>query len=102
MKYGLNTLIWTGTFDRSHVPLLAEIKAHGFDGAELPLFDPAAFQAADLRRGLEQNGLECTLCSVLTGGTNIISDDAAVRARTRTHMTEIVKTAAEVGAKIVA
>jgi len=102
MKYGVNTFIWTGSFDRSNLPLLAEIKAHGFDGAELPLFDPAQFQAADLRRGLEENGLECTICSVLTGGTNIISDDAAVRARTRTHMADIVKAAAEVGAKTVA
>jgi D-psicose/D-tagatose/L-ribulose 3-epimerase len=102
MKYGVNTFIWTGSFDRSHIPLLAEIKAHGFDGAELPLFDPSQFQAADLRRGLEQNGLECTICSVLTGGTNIISDDPAVRAKTRTHMADIVKTAAEAGAKIVA
>jgi D-psicose/D-tagatose/L-ribulose 3-epimerase len=102
MKFGVNTFIWTGSFDRSHIPLLADIKAHGFDGAELPLFDPAAFQAADLRRGLEQNGLECTICSVLTGGTNIISDDAAVRAKTRTHMADIVKAAAEVGAKTIA
>jgi D-psicose/D-tagatose/L-ribulose 3-epimerase len=102
MKYGVNTFIWTGSFDRSHIPLLAEIKAHGFDGAELPLFDPSQFQAADLRRGLEQNGLECTICSVLTGGTNIISDDPAVRAKTRTHMADMVKAAAEAGAKIVA
>jgi D-psicose/D-tagatose/L-ribulose 3-epimerase len=102
MKFGVNTFIWTGSFDRSHIPLLAQIKEHGFDGAELPLFDPAQFQAADLRRGLEENGLECTICSCLTGGTNIISDDAAVRARTRTHMQDIVKKAAEVGARTVA
>jgi D-psicose/D-tagatose/L-ribulose 3-epimerase len=102
MKFGVNTFIWTGSFDRTHIPLLAEIKAHGFDAAELPMFDPTQFQAADLRRGLEQNGLECTICSVLTGGTNIISDDAAVRARTRTHMADCIKAAAEVGAKIMA
>ena len=102
MKYGVNTFIWTGGFDQSHIPILAEIKAHGFDGAELPLFDPRQFPAADLRRGLEQNGLECTLCSVLTGGANIISDDAGVRARTRTHMADCVKAAAEVGARIIA
>src|ERR1051325_9104202 len=98
MKFGVNTFIWTGSFDRSHIPLLAQIKEHGFDGAELPLFDPAQFQAADLRRGLEENGLECTICSCLTGGTNMISDDAAVRARTLTPLQDIVKKAAEAGA----
>ena len=102
MKFGVNTFIWSGGFDRSNIPLLAEIKAHGFDAAELPLFDPASFQAADIRRGLEQNGLECTICSVLTGGTNAISDDAGVRAKTRTHMENIIKAGAEVGAKMIA
>ena len=102
MKFGVNTFIWTGNFEQSHIPLLAEIKEHGFDGAELPLFDPSTFPAVDLRRGLEANGLESTICCVLTGGTNIISDDAAVRARTRTHMENVVKAAAEVGAKMIA
>ena len=43
MKFGVNTFIWTANFDRSHLPLLPEIKAHGFDGVEVPLFDPADF-----------------------------------------------------------
>ena len=46
----------------------------------MPLFDPAQFAAADIRRGLAENGLECTICSILTGGLSMISDDAAVRA----------------------
>ncbi len=102
MKFGVNTFIWTANFDRSNLPLLPQIKANGFDGVEVPLFDPAAFAATDIRRGLEENALECTICSVLTGGLNMISDDAAVRARTREHMKAAVKSAAEVGAKIIA
>jgi D-psicose/D-tagatose/L-ribulose 3-epimerase len=39
---------------------------------------------------------------VLSGGTNVISEDAAVRRRTRTHLEDTVKAAAEVGAKIIA
>ncbi len=102
MKFGVNTFIWTANFDSSNLPLLPRIKAAGFDGVEVPLFRPAEFAAADIRRGLDENGLECTICSVLTGGLNMISDDASVRARTRTHMADCVKSAAEVGAKIIA
>jgi D-psicose/D-tagatose/L-ribulose 3-epimerase len=102
MKYGVNTFIWTANFDRSNLPLLPRIKQAGFDGVEVPLFQPAQFAAADIRRGLEETGLECTVCSVLTGGMNILSEDAAVRARSRTHMAECVKAAAEVGARIIA
>ena len=102
MKYGVNTFIWTANFTRENLPLLPEIKRHGFDGVEVPLFRPADFALADIRKGLEQNGLECTICSVIPGGLSIISDDAAVRQKARTHMEDCIKTAAEVGAKIMA
>lgn len=102
MKFGVNTFIWTASFDRSNLPLLPQLKAGGFDGVEVPMFRPAEFATADIAKGLAENGLECTICSVLTGGLSIISEDAAVRRQSRVHMEECVKTAAEVGAKIIA
>ena len=86
MKFGVNTFIWTASFDRSHLPLLPAIKEHGFDGIEVSLFRPADFAAADIRRGLRENALECTICSVLTGGLSVISEDASVRRETLAHM----------------
>jgi D-psicose/D-tagatose/L-ribulose 3-epimerase len=102
MKFGVNTFIWTANFDRSNLPLLPQLKAGGFDGVEVPLFRPSEFATADIAKGLAENGLECTICSVLTGGLSVISEDATVRRQTRVHMEECVKTAAEVGAKIMA
>jgi D-psicose/D-tagatose/L-ribulose 3-epimerase len=102
MKFGVNTFIWTANFDRSNLPLLPRIKAAGFDGVEVPLFAPAQFAASDIRRGLRDNALECTICSVLTGGMNVISPDASTRQKTRTHLEDCAKAAAEVGAKIIA
>jgi D-psicose/D-tagatose/L-ribulose 3-epimerase len=102
MKFGVNTFIWTASFDRSHLPLLPKLKAGGFDGVEVSMFRPADFATADIAKGLAENGLECTICSVLTGGLSMLSEDASVRRQTRIHMEECVKTAAEVGAKIVA
>lgn len=102
MKFGVNTFIWSATFEKSNLPLLPVIKENGFDGVELPLFRPAEFLATDIRKGLEENGLECTICSVLVSEFSLISDDAAVRRSTITHMKDCVKTAADVGAKIIA
>jgi D-psicose/D-tagatose/L-ribulose 3-epimerase len=102
MKFGVNTFIWTASFDRSHLPLLPQLKAGGFDGVEVPLFRPSEFATADIAKGLAENGLECTICAVLTGGLSMISEDATIRRQTRVHMEECVKTAAEVGAKIMA
>jgi D-psicose/D-tagatose/L-ribulose 3-epimerase len=102
MKFGVNTFIWTVSFDASHNHLLPKIKAAGFDGVEVSMFHARDFAGADIRKGLAENGLECTICSVIPGGLNMISEDADVRARTRTHMEECIRAAADVGAKIIA
>ncbi len=102
MKFGVNTFIWSESFDRSNLPLLPKVKSWGFDGVEVPLFRAAEFAAADIRKGLEENGLECTVCSVLLPGFSLISDDASVRKKTVTHMQELIKAASEAGAKVIA
>lgn len=102
MKFGVNTFIWTASFDRSHLHLLPAIKEHGFDGIEVSLFRPVDFAAADIRRGLLENALECTICSVLTGGLSVISEDAAVRCKTLSYMKDCVQAAADVGAELIA
>jgi D-psicose/D-tagatose/L-ribulose 3-epimerase len=102
MKYGVNTFIWASDFTESEFPLLEKIREHGFDGVELPMFRPSSFPAAKIRPVLETNGLECTICSVLVDGLSAISDDAAVRRRTLAHLQDCVKTAADVGARVIA
>ena len=73
MKFGVNTFIWSAGFDHSNLPLLPRIKSWGFDGVEVPLFRPTEFAAADIRKGVEANALECTICSVLVKGLSLIS-----------------------------
>jgi D-psicose/D-tagatose/L-ribulose 3-epimerase len=102
MKYGVNTFIWTASFTRDNLPLLPEIKRHGFDGIEVSMFDPADFALNDIRKGLEQHGLECTICAVIPRELSVISGDTAIRQKTRVHLEQCIKMAAEVGAKIIA
>lgn len=102
MKFGVNALIWTASFDEAHLSLLPVIKEKGFDGVEIPVFDPAAVRAASIRKGLAQNELECTVCSVLSEGLSLIDEDQAVRRQALVRVTDCVKVAAELGAGIVA
>jgi D-psicose/D-tagatose/L-ribulose 3-epimerase len=102
MKFGVNTFIWSASFDSSSFPLLPPIKAAGFDGVEIPLFRPTGFDASDIRKGLEANGLECNVCTILVDGMSLISDDAAIRARTQGHLRDLISCAAEVGARTMA
>jgi D-psicose/D-tagatose/L-ribulose 3-epimerase len=68
----------------------------------MPIFRPAEFPAQAIRKGLEVNDLECTVCSVMLDGFNLISEDARVRRNTQGFLRDLVKTASEVGARIVA
>jgi D-psicose/D-tagatose/L-ribulose 3-epimerase len=102
MKFGVNTFIWSGTFDQSNFGLLPVIKEAGFDGVEIPLFRAKDFQAASIRKAVEAHGLECNACTVLVDGFNLISDSPDMRRRTREHLEDLVKVAAEAGVGIIA
>jgi len=102
MKFGVNTFIWTASFDQSHFRLLPAIKQAGFDGVELPLINPSQVDAPGIRRAVAANGLECTFCSVLPADLSAISDDAAVRIKTRSHLEACVRVAAEAGSRLIA
>jgi D-psicose/D-tagatose/L-ribulose 3-epimerase len=102
MKFGVNTFIWSGTFDSSNFGLLPTIKEAGFDGVEIPLLRPQELQSASIRKAIEANGLESNCCTVLVGGLSLISESSDTRRKTQQHLKEIAKAAAEAGAKIVA
>jgi len=102
MKFGVNTLIWSGEFDQSLFHLLPGIKAAGFDGIEVPIFHPERFPAAEVRRAVADNGLECNACSVFLPGTSLIDVDPDVRSRAMDHLKVCVDAAAEAGVSILA
>jgi D-psicose/D-tagatose/L-ribulose 3-epimerase len=102
MKFGVNTLLWTAGFDRSHLDLLPKVKAAGFDGIEIARFDFAGFPAAEIRKQADANGLECLFCSALTGELSLVSDDADIRRRAVSFVRDGVQVAAELGAKTMA
>ena len=102
MKFGVNTFIWSATFDPSNFGLLPLIKDAGFDGIEIPLLRPLGFAASEIRHAAEAHGLECNACTVLVDGLSLISESPDIRRRTRLHLEDVAKAAAEAGARIVA
>ncbi len=81
MKVGMNLLLWTGLVTEADFPTLGKLKAAGFDGVELPLFDGDAAHYRTIRGELDQQGLACSTVTVMTPENNPISPDAAVRAK---------------------
>lgn len=102
MRYGVNFLIWTTHFTEDHIPLLPKMKAAGFDGVELPMFNPDGYPALRIRRALEDNGLGLTFCSIVPGGMSLVDADASLRAKGIDHIRKIILLAGEMGCETVA
>lgn len=99
MKLGMNMLLWTTHVTPADYPNLEKIKATGFDGVEIPLFegDDSHFEA--LRRELNRQGLACTTVTVMPGGASAISADAPRRAAAAEHLSKVVRHSAILGSE---
>lgn len=80
MKYGMNLLLWNGEINEGMLPTLEKLKAMGYDGVEVPLFNLGLDYAAWGKR-LDDLGLRRTAVTVRNVEDNPISPDAAVRAK---------------------
>jgi D-psicose/D-tagatose/L-ribulose 3-epimerase len=75
----MNLLLWTGEVGEGTLPVMESLKAMGYDGIEIPLFNYGLDYAA-LGKHLDNLGLERTAVTVRGEEDNPISPDAAVRA----------------------
>ena len=80
MKYGMNLLLWSGEINEGLLPVLEKLKAIGFDGVEIPMFN-LDLDYANWGQRLDDLGLARTAVTVRNLEDNPISSDAAVRAK---------------------
>ena len=80
MKFGMNLLLWSGDLTDELLPVLEKLKAMGYDGVELPIFDPDVEKFARWGKRLDELGLERTAVTIRTAADNPISPDAKIRA----------------------
>ncbi|HWK66400.1 MAG TPA: sugar phosphate isomerase/epimerase [Rhizobiaceae bacterium] len=99
MKIGMCMFLWTTHVTERHEALLKDIKATGFDGVEIPIFEGDQKHYARLGEMLDRIGLERTAVSAMGDpGTNLISPDAATRRAGIDYMKWAIDCAAALGA----
>ena len=101
MKFGVNTFIWSESLMHPISVCCPRSKRQGSTGLRF-LVAAAGASVSGHSPAVEANGLECNCCTVLVDGLSLISDSPDIRRRTRQHLEEVAKAAAEAGAKIVA
>jgi D-psicose/D-tagatose/L-ribulose 3-epimerase len=99
MKIGFNLLLWTGHVTENDFPLFQKLKAVGYDGVEIPIFDvsnPAHFKKVG--QVIKDNGLQCTAVTVLPDEAhNAISPEAKNRQGAIDHLKSVLDCAHQAG-----
>ncbi len=95
-------LLWTTHLGEEHRPILEDLKATGYDGVEVPVFEgePADFE----RIGATLDGLRLERTAISAIGSeehNPVSPDAEVRRAAVAHLGHVVDCTAAVGATAV-
>jgi len=68
MKFGINTLLWTGAYTDEHVKTLtSKFKEMGFDGVEIALGAKGDIDYKKTVKAFKENGLECSSICGLFG-----------------------------------
>jgi D-psicose/D-tagatose/L-ribulose 3-epimerase len=104
MKIGMNLLLWTGHVTQEHVPILKALKDTGFDGVEVPVFDPSDEGHYRWLGGvLDDLGLQRTIVALIPDEAHSpISPDAAARAGALEHLTRVIGCGQALGAQAMA
>lgn len=104
MKIGMNMLLWTGHVTEQHVPVLQSLKATGFDGVEIPVFDVSDEGHYRWLAGvLDDIGLERTVVALIPDEAHSpLVADAACRRRAADHLCRVVDCTALLGGQVVA
>lgn len=101
MKVGMNLFLWTDDpVDEVHLPLYARLKDMGFDGIELPIFDPDPEKFAKLGAQLDNLGLERTAITICNPENDPISPDASIRKAASERLERVVDSCEAVGSSL--
>jgi D-psicose/D-tagatose/L-ribulose 3-epimerase len=98
VRLGVNLMAWSGRVGPEELGLLEGIAALGYDGVELPIFEPESLDAERVRAALAAAGLGCTASGALPVGASLLEPDE--RARGVDYVDACLAAAARCGASL--
>jgi len=103
VRLGFNLLLWTTYVTDAHLPIIEDIKATGYDGVEVPMFEGTPDHYAALGKRLAALGLASTGIGVMPGGgRSAVSPDKAERDGALEHIKWLADCTAALGGTLAA
>jgi D-psicose/D-tagatose/L-ribulose 3-epimerase len=101
MKLGFNLLLWTTHVGDAHAPILEALKAAGYDGVEIPVFEGTPDHYEALGRRLAAMDLGATTLTVIpTPDKNPLGETETERQAARDYLDWAMQCTAALGATI--
>ncbi|NLF40592.1 sugar phosphate isomerase/epimerase [bacterium] len=101
MLFGVNLLLLGDSVDRRVMRWFPRLKEMGFDGVEVPVFNPDAVPADEIRAQAAKAGLLLTASGALPPGTRFYGKAAAPRRAAEKYIRGCIKAVAALGAPVV-
>lgn len=100
MRYGVNLLLFGDAPRPAVLRRFAMVRELGFDGVEVPVFDPGTLDADRVRAAAERAGLALTVSGALPPGTRFYGTDPKARAAAHRYVEATIRATAALGAKV--
>lgn len=97
-QLGVHLMVWSGRITADEMALFPLISEMGYNGVEIPIFDPEALDLTAVREACVNSGLACTASSAMAPGLSLIDDDR--RDKGVAWLQDVVRTASALGAEL--
>ncbi|MFW6181881.1 MAG: sugar phosphate isomerase/epimerase family protein [Spirochaetota bacterium] len=94
--YGVELLLWTGTFEKKDLHLIEHARKLGFDGVEIHLQHPDRIPAGEIREALAAHGMQAAFIVILDLERNPLSPDPATRSRSLDYLKNCIDAAHQI------
>lgn len=103
MKLGFNLLLWTTHVTDEHLPIIEKLKATGYDGVEIPMFEGQPAHYKELGRRIVDAGLLSTGIGIMPPGEgkNGVSSNPAEREAALDHIKWLIDCTHALGGDVV-
>jgi D-psicose/D-tagatose/L-ribulose 3-epimerase len=99
-KIGMNLLLWGTEINESLFPVLEQIKAAGYDGVEVPIFDTNPDHWTSWRKKLDELQLDRVAVTINGPDHHQISQDPGMRQKTLDRNKQALDCAAVLGSQL--
>ena len=97
-QLGVHLMVWSGRITADEMALFPLISELGYNGVEIPIFDPDALDLTAIRQSRLNSGLACTASTAMAPGLSLIDDDR--RDKGVAWLQNVVRTASALGADL--